>query len=100
MSTLDPTAGASLDVIMECYVHLTKDDAYDAMMRALQKARHADVGGPIGKDSASRFRGLRFSAPPAGLSAAAGRSAGTRCPDTLVPRCCGTLKPTPTYEDD
>jgi site-specific recombinase XerD len=28
-------AGASLDVIMECYTHLTKFDAYDSMMRAL-----------------------------------------------------------------
>jgi site-specific recombinase XerD len=28
-------AGASLDVIMDCYTHLTKADAYDSMMRVL-----------------------------------------------------------------
>jgi uncharacterized protein (DUF433 family) len=28
-------AGASPEVITECYTHLTKDDAYEAMMRAL-----------------------------------------------------------------
>lgn len=29
-------AGASMDVIMQCYVLLTKDDAYASMMHALQ----------------------------------------------------------------
>jgi hypothetical protein len=28
-------AGASLQVIMEHYTHLTKDDAYDAMLRVI-----------------------------------------------------------------
>jgi hypothetical protein len=28
-------AGASIEVIANCYAHLTKDDAYDAMIKAL-----------------------------------------------------------------
>ncbi len=32
-------AGASTEVITECYTHLTKDDAYEAMMRVLGGGR-------------------------------------------------------------
>jgi uncharacterized protein (DUF433 family) len=32
-------AGASTDVIAQHYAHLTKDDAYDAMVRALTVGR-------------------------------------------------------------
>ncbi len=32
---LSITAGASPEVIAQCYTHLTKDDAYDAMVRVL-----------------------------------------------------------------
>jgi hypothetical protein len=32
-------AGASLPVIMEHYTHLTKDDAYDAMLRVIAGGR-------------------------------------------------------------
>jgi integrase/recombinase XerD len=36
---LSMIAGASPEVITECYTHLTRDDAYDAMMRALATRR-------------------------------------------------------------
>jgi hypothetical protein len=38
---LSVIAGASLKAIAQCYAHLTKEDAYDAMTRVLiQKERH------------------------------------------------------------
>lgn len=32
---LSVIAGASMEVIMTCYAHLNREDAYEAMMRAL-----------------------------------------------------------------
>ena len=37
---LSVIAGASVDVISEHYAHLTKDDAYEAMLRVLTRLRH------------------------------------------------------------
>jgi integrase/recombinase XerD len=37
---LSVIAGASVDVISEHYAHLTKDDAYEAMLRVLTRSRH------------------------------------------------------------
>lgn len=42
---LSVIAGASMEVIMSCYAHLNREDAYDAMMRALAaRTKHRPTG--------------------------------------------------------
>jgi integrase/recombinase XerD len=43
---LSVIAGASMEVIMDCYAHLNKEDAYEAMMRALAARRPGTLTRP------------------------------------------------------